>query len=192
MFLNLSKEAQAGDIKTISPSFAIAFAASTQTAAYFTFNHINKTIVGTEFNFKMAGNPIKPQYNALMTAMEMQPTYALEPIPSKKKVEKKQSYEGLTMHLMEEYLNIAYEGELAEEARKQFAAMKAKHELKELAYPTIKSWFLDLFPKFNVEKAIKEVQKHRLGKVKAKYRPVKLHTKATSNNELPKASGQYQ
>ena len=40
----------------------IAFAASTQTAAYFTFNHINKTIVGTEFNFKMAGNPIKPQY----------------------------------------------------------------------------------------------------------------------------------
>ena len=140
----------------------IAFAASTQTASYFTFNHINKTIVGTEFNFKMAGNPIKPQYNALMTAMEMQPTYALEPIPSKKKVEKKQSYEGLTMHLMEEYLNIAYEGELAEEARKQFAAMKAKKEQRELAYPTIKSWFLEEFKHFNVNQAKTMIAKHEL------------------------------
>ena len=156
--------------KQIIMSKIIAFAASTQTAAYFTFNHINKTIVGTEYNFKMAVNPIKPQYNALMTAMEMQPTYALEPIPSKKKVEKKQSYEGLTMHLMEEYLNIAYEGELAEEARKQFAAMKAKHELKELAYPTIKSWFLDLFPKFNVNKAKEQISEKKLENNKACYK----------------------
>ena len=95
-------------------SNTISFAASTKTAAYFTFDHIRKTIVGSEFNFKMSGNPTKPQYEALMTAKKMQPNYSLELIVSKKKVEKKQSYEGLTMHLMEEYLNLVYEGELAE------------------------------------------------------------------------------
>ena len=148
----------------------IAFAASTQTAAYFTFNHINKTIVGTEFNFKMSGNPTKPQYHALMTAMEMQPTYALKPIPSKKKVEKKQSYEGLTMPLMEEYLMLVYDGMKAEEVRTKFAAMKAKHELRELAFPTIKSWFLDLFPKFNVNKAKAQISEKKLENNKACYK----------------------
>ena len=144
------------------------------TATYFTFNHINKTIVGTEFNFKMSGNPTKPQYEALMAAMAMQPTYTLAPTASKKKVEKKQTYEGLTMPLMEEYLSLVYEGELAEEARKQFAAMKAKHEQRELAYPTIKSWFLDLFPKFNVTKAKMQIQAKKLENKKAPHQVVKV------------------
>ena len=129
----------------------ITFSASTKTAAYFTFDHINKTIIGSEYNFKMSGNPLKPQYNALMTA-------------------KKQSYEGLTISLMEEYLNLVYEGELAEEARKQFAAMKAKKEQRELSYPTIKSWFLDLFPKFNVNKAKAQISEKKLENNKACYK----------------------
>ena len=143
-------------------------------AAYFTFDHIHKTIVGSEFNFKMAGNPTKPQYEALMAAMERHPNYKLAPIASKKKVEKKQSYEGLTMTLMEEYLNLVYEGELAEEARKQFAAMKAKKERRELSYPTVKSWFLDLFPKFNVNKAKMQIRAKKLENKKAPYQVVKV------------------
>lgn len=143
-------------------------------AAYFTFDHINKTIVGTEFNFKMSGNPTKPQYEALMSAMELHPKYKLAPIASKKKVEKKQSYEGLTMNLMEEYLNLVYDGELAEEARKQFAAMKAKKEQRKLSYPTVKSWFLDLFPKFNVNKAKMQIRAKKLENKKAPHQVVKV------------------
>jgi hypothetical protein len=160
--------------KELIMSNTISFAASTKTAAYFTFDHIRKTIVGSEFNFKMSGNPTKPQYEALMTAKKMQPTYSLELIVSKMKVEKKQSYEGLTMHLMEEYLNLVYEGELAEEACKQFAAMKAKKDQRELSYPTIKSWFLDLFPKFNVNKAKKQISEKKLENKKAPHRVVKV------------------
>ncbi len=152
----------------------ITFSASTKTAAYFTFDHINKTIIGSEYNFKMSGNPLKPQYNALMTAMAMQPNYTLDPIPSKKKVEKKQSYEGLTISLMEEYLNLVFDGELAAEARTQFAAMKAKKEQRELSYPTIKSWFLDLFPKFNVNKAKKQINEKKLENKKAPHQVVKV------------------
>ena len=75
-------------------------------AAYFTFDHIRKTIVGSEYNFKMAGNPTKAQYDALMAAMELQPKYKLEPIASTKKVEKKQSYKGLTCDLIVEYVGV--------------------------------------------------------------------------------------
>jgi hypothetical protein len=63
-------------------------------------------------------------------------------------------------------------------------------------FPAIKSWFLDQFPAFGtVEKAKKEIQKHRLGEVKAKYKVVKLAPKSNSKPssniaDLPAASGQ--
>ena len=157
--------------------------ATAMTANYFTFNHINKTIVGSEFNFKMSGNPTKPQYEELMAAMAMQPNYTLAPIASKKKVEQKQSYEGLTMEVMEEYLNLVYEGELATEARAKFAEMKAKKEEKKIAYPTIKSWFLDLFPKFNVNKAKMEIKAKKLDNAKAPYKVVKVSVNVPAVNK---------
>ena len=142
-------------------------------AIYFTFNHINKTIVGSEFNFKMSGNPTKPQYEALMNAMAMQPTYTLAPIASTKKVEKKQTYAGLTMELMEGYLAI-YQDKLAVEMRTKFAELKTKHAKKEISYPTIKSWFLDLFPNFNVNKAKKAIHDKKLLDAKEPYKVVKV------------------
>ena len=72
----------------------------------FTFNHINKTIVGTEHHFNQAGIPNSTAYKALMAAMELQPTYSLAPIASTKKVEKKQTYKGLDMGLMADYIRV--------------------------------------------------------------------------------------
>ena len=142
-----------------------AITVTSVSATYFTFDHINKTIIGSEFNFKMSGNPTKPQYNALMNAMAMQPSYSLSPIASEKKVQKKCTYKGLTMPLMEQYLEI-YTDEQADEARAKFAEMKAKKNLNEMSYPTIKSWFLDLFPHFNVQKATQEIQAKKLENAK--------------------------
>ena len=120
-------------------------AMDTTFTTYFTFNHLKKTIVGSEFNFKMSGNPTKPQYEALMTAKKMQPTYSLELIVSKKKVEKKQTYKGLSMELMADYIRIAG----TEQSKAEF-----KHMVEgKTAYPTIKSWFLDEFKHFNVNQA---------------------------------------
>ena len=146
-------------------------------ANYFTFDHIGKRIVGSEFNFKKSGDDRTPQYEALMTAMARHPSYTLTPIASQKKVEKKQTYAGLTMPLMEEYLTI-YEGELADEARAKFAAMKIKKEKKEMSFATIKSWFLDLFPKFNVNKAKLEINAKKLENAKAPYKVMKVSVKA--------------
>ena len=138
-------------------------------ATYFTFNHINKTIVGSEFNFKMSGNPTKPQYEALMNAMAMQPTYSLAPIASTKKVEKKQTYAGLTLPLMSDYIRIVG----TEQVKAEF-----KHMVEgKTAYPTIKSWFLDEFKHFNVNQAKAQIAKHDLTARKATVRTaVKVKT----------------
>ncbi len=133
------------------------------TATYFTFNHFDKTIIGSEFNFKMSGNPTKPQYEALMTAMEMHPNYTLAPIASTKKVEKKQTYKGLSFELMMDY--VEFKGNEIQKA--EFEEIVSSNA----TYPTIKSWFLDNFKVgFTVEKATREIAQHKLGERKAKVR----------------------
>ena len=154
-------------------------AAATPTTKFFRFNHINSTIEGSEFNFKKAGDPTTAQFADLMLFKEMAPTYKLAPIASKKKVEKKESYEGLTMSLMEEYLNLVFDGDLADVACAKFAEMKEKKEKKELSFGTIKSWFLEMFPKFNVGKARLEIRAKKLAKAKAPYKVIKVSVGAS-------------
>lgn len=137
----------------------------------FTYDHINKKIVGRDVDFKKAGIPGSELEAELMARIDARPTYTFEIIETKKTV--KQSYEGLTMNLMEDYLAI-YEGELAEEMRAEFAKMKAKKQEKKMAYPTIKSWFLDLFPHFNVNKAKLEIKAKKLENAKAPHKVIKV------------------
>lgn len=125
---------------------------NTRTATYFTFDHFGKKIVGSEQNFKMSGNPNKPQYAALLAAMEAHPTYTLSAVAPKVK---KQTYAGLTCELMREYVEI--KGNEAQKA--ELAEMIDNNE----AYPTIKSWFLDYYKcGFTVEKAKEMIAYHKL------------------------------
>ena len=154
---------------------ATAMTATTITSAkYFRFNLFNDTIEGSESNFKKAGNPTSEQYAELMQFKAIQPTFKFAPIASTKKVEQKQSYEGLTMEVMEEYLNLVFEGEVATTAREKFAEMKAAKEERKMAFATIKSWFLEMFPHFNVEKAKREIKAKKLANAKAPYKVVKV------------------
>ena len=138
-------------------------AMDTTFTTYFTFNHLKKTIVGSEFNFKMSGNPNKPQYEALMKAMAFQPDYTLAPVASTKKVEKKQTYKGLSFELMMDY--VEFKGNEVQKA--EFQAIVDD----DAAYPTIKSWFLDNFKRgFTVEKAKREIAEYKLNERKTKVR----------------------
>ena len=127
---------------------------ATSSKNLFTFNHIDKTIVGTEHHFNQAGIPDSTAYKALMAAMAMQPTYSLAPIASTKKVEKKQTYAGLTLGLMADYIRIAG----TEQVKAEFTHMVEG----KTAYPTIKSWFLEEFKHFNVNQAKTMIAKHEL------------------------------
>lgn len=159
-----------------------------QTATYFTFDHIRKQIVGSEFNFKMAGNPAKAQYEALMDAMNRHPNYALTPVASSKKVEQKKTYAGLNTKLMTDYIAMVG-NEVQKETIKHMVDTK-------VAYPTIKSWFLGEFEGFNVKKAERQIAKNACEVKKENVRKVvkvkmaeSKSEKATANVvELPKAS----
>lgn len=152
--------------------------------AYFTYDHIHKTINGSEFNFKMSGNPEKPQYDALMAAMAKHPKYTLNPIASTKKVEKKQTYAGLTLSLMADYIRIFG----TERVKAEFNHMV---EDKKNTYPTIKSWFLEEFKHFNVNQAKAQIAKHELTARKAAVRTavkVKAAKATPAVVEMPIAS----
>ena len=137
---------------------------ATSSKNLFTFNHIDKTIVGTEHHFNQAGIPDSTAYKALMAAMAMQPTYSLAPIPSTKKATKKQTYTGLNMELMA--FHITQKGN--EEAKAEFAHMVEQ----KVAYPTIKSWFLELYPNIEVAKTQRAMAQKDLADRKATVRKV--------------------
>ena len=150
----------------------------------FTFNHLNQTIVGSESNFKKAGNPKTPQYEALMTAISLHPNYTLSPIAGKHKVDKKQTYKGLTAELISEYVEI-------------FGNETQKAELAQMVddkenYPAIKSWFLEYYRAgFTVEKAKREIASRKLITKKATVRKVAKAKVARANavmSEFPDVS----
>ena len=174
--------------KTVAATNSTKTATSAKKFA-FTFDHVHKKSVGKDVDFQKAGIPGSKLEEELLARMDARPNYTFAIIETAKKPAK-QSYEGLTMEVMEEYLNLVYEGELAAEARAKFAEMKEKKEQKKLAYPTIKSWFLDMFPKFNVNKAKMEIKAKKLESAKAPYKVVKTKkVKATpAVMELPAAS----
>ncbi|MBR4289955.1 MAG: hypothetical protein IKT52_04865 [Oscillospiraceae bacterium] len=150
---------------------------------FFRFNLFNDTIEGSEFNFKKAGNPASEQYVELMKMKAIQPSFKFAAIASTKKVEKKQTYAGLTLPLMSDYIRIV----ATEQVKAEFNHMVEK----KMAYPTIKSWFLEEFKHFNVNQAKAQIAKHDLTARKAAVRTaVKVKTaKATpAVVELPNAS----
>ncbi len=136
---------------------------NTRTATYFTVDHFKHQIIGTEQNFKKSGILGSDQYNALMEVMAAHANYTLTVKVSDKKVEKKQSYKGLTCDLIREYVEI--KGSEAQKA--ELVEMIDNDE----AYPTIKSWFLDYFKcGFTVEKAKREIANRKLNARKAQVR----------------------
>ena len=156
---------------------------ATVSTTYFTYDHINKKIDGTMENFELSGIPGSAQDLALMACRKEHPDYDFRIVKLKKE---KNSYKGLKRELMHDYIDCFGSKEMME----QFQQMKKDGT----AFPAMKSWFLDLFPHFNVEKAKKDIQKHRLGDVKTKYKVVKATPKnskhASNISELPAASGQ--
>ena len=162
--------------------------ATTSKKFAFTYDHVNKKIVGTDINFQKAGIPGSKEEMELDARMEARPTYGFTIIPTEKKPAK-QTYAGLSMEVMEAYLAI-WENEMADVARSKFAEMKAQKEQKKMSYPTIKSWFLDLFPHFNVNKAKTAIKAHNLEEKKAPYKVIKVSVNTAMLADQRKAGNQ--
>lgn len=78
-----------------------AMTANTQTIKFFTFDHVHKQIIGSQFNFDKSGIFGTDQYAALMIAMEKHPNYELFPVAP---IKEKQTYQGLNKPFMDKYI----------------------------------------------------------------------------------------
>ena len=158
---------------------------ATVSTTYFTYDHPNRKIVGTELNFKKSGMPGSAQDIELMVRIAEHPDYTFCII---KPAKEKNTYKGLKRELMFDYIDCFG----TDNMMAQFEQMKADGT----GFPAMKSWFLDQFPNFGtVEQAKKRIQKHRLVKVKAKYKVIKAESKSTNKPSLnltdrPMASGE--
>lgn len=146
----------------------------------FTFDHINKKIVGKDVDFQKAGIPGSALEKELNARMEERPTYTFAVLETEKKPAK-QTYKGLTKELMREYIAIQEEQAAADLNARLDTMLKEKN-----AFPTIKSWFLDEFKDFSVSKAQREIKNHKLISVKTKVRLVKATPKAVVPKEQAK------
>ena len=111
----------------------------------FTFNHIEKTIVGTKSAIKRASVLGSDEYKILNKMMKEQPTYSVVEKIMQKKVEHKKTYGGLTLKKMEEFIKTQPD---AEKNLIRLEAVKKVAKARNAVYPLTKQWFLAEFPSY--------------------------------------------
>lgn len=120
--------------------------------AIFTYNFVNKTIVGTKSAINRANKGMKPGYGMLCEMLAEHPDFTVAEKQINHKADKKK-YNGLTLPRMKEYIETQPN---SKERLIEFAAIQKVAATKGAKYPLTKKWFLATFPEFkenNVSKA---------------------------------------
>lgn len=112
--------------------------------AIFTYNFVNKTIIGSKAAIARANKGINPEYRELTSMLNAHPTFnVVEKII--KKSESKKTYNGLTLEMMNDYISTLDDSETK---LIEFEAIKKVAEAKGAKYPLTKKWFLKTYPEF--------------------------------------------
>ena len=120
--------------------------------AIFTYNFVNKTIVGTKSAINRANKGMKPEYDTLCKMLAAHPDFTVVEKQIDHKTDKKK-YNGLTLPRMKEYIETQPN---SKERLIEFAAIQKVAATRGAKYPLTKKWFLATFPEFkenNVSKA---------------------------------------
>ena len=112
--------------------------------AIFTYNFVNKTIVGTKSAINRANMGKNPEYTTLCEMLAAHPDFTVAEKQIKRNPDKKK-YNGLTLPRMKEYIETQPKGE---ERLREFAAIQKVAAAKGAKYPLTKKWFLATFPEF--------------------------------------------
>lgn len=112
--------------------------------AIFTYNFVNKTIVGTKSAINRANMGKNPEYTTLCEMLAAHPDFTVAEKQIKHKTDKKK-YNGLTLPRMKEYIETQPK---SEERLREFAAIQKVAAAKGAKYPLTKKWFLATFPEF--------------------------------------------
>ena len=112
--------------------------------AIFTYNFVNKTIVGTKSAINRANMGKNPEYTTLCEMLSAHPDFSVVEKQIKRNPDKKQ-YGGLTLPRMKEYIETQPN---SKERLIEFAAIQKVAAGKGAKYPLTKKWFLATYPEF--------------------------------------------
>ena len=137
----------------------------------FTYNFIEKAIIGSKAAIERANKGMNPEYTELTRMLADHPTFNVKEKEIQKK-EGKKTYSALTINRMREYISIQ-----TDSAKKliEFEAVKAVAEAKGAKYPLTKKWFLATYKEYK-ESDISESENKILSK----------DTNTVNNNEIAK------
>lgn len=121
--------------------------------ARFTLDFVNKSIVGSKASFKLARKGNGTEYEELAFLIARHPDFSI--VEKSVKKSEKNTYHGLNLAFMEEYINIQ---ENASKLMDEYNSVKKlAKEAGRSVYPIIKKWFLNQFTEFDMTKAKEEI-----------------------------------
>lgn len=116
--------------------------------AIFTYNFVNKTIVGTKSAINRANMGKNPEYATLCEMLAAHPDFAVVEKQIKRNPDKKK-YNGLTLDTMRAYIATQPD---SEKHKAEFEGLLLIAKTRGAMYPLAKKWFLENYPEFKGEK----------------------------------------
>lgn len=110
---------------------------------HFTYNFVEKTIVGTKASINRANACKEPEYSELCAKMAEHPDFKVEIKVINTKKDKK-TYSNLTIKKMEDYILLQNDTEKF----KEFKTLQDLAKAMGAKYPICKKWFLSQYPEF--------------------------------------------
>ena len=122
----------------------------------FTYNFIEKAIIGSKAAIERANKGKNPEYAELSGMLAAHPDFTVR-VKDIQKKEGKKTYSKLTFDRMEEYIRTQFSDEKTLNAKLvEFSAIKKVAEAKGAKYPLTKKWFLATYPSFKENEVSKD------------------------------------
>ncbi len=114
----------------------------------FTYNFIEKAIIGSKAAIEKANKGKNPEYAELSGMLAAHPDFTVR-VKDIQKKEGKKTYSKLTFDRMEEYIKTQFSDKAVLNTKLvEFSAIQKVAEAKGAKYPLTKKWFLSTYPSF--------------------------------------------
>jgi thioester reductase-like protein len=154
---------------------------------YFTFNFVEKTIVGSKAAIARANKGMMPEYNELTDKLNAHPDFKVVQKVIDQKATKK-TYNNLSFDRMKEYIETQPN---SEQKIKEFEAVKTVAASKNAKYPLTKKWFLKTYPEYKENNISEEEAANLLAQAAAALEGITLteeELKETDETEINKVA----
>ena len=146
--------------------------------AHFTYNFVEKAIIGSKAAINRANKGMNPEYTELKKMLAEYPTFSVQEKVIQKNKDKK-TYHNLTFERMAEYINTQKD---SEKRMKEFETVKVIAAAKGAKYPLTKKWFLETYKDYKEHEVTEEERKPLLEQVESASEYIAAMTTVSENN----------